>query len=50
YEMLRGKGMMDNKDGLTAFDTLASYTHLHFASCPKFVRRFVHNCEKWGRR
>lgn len=50
YEMLRGKGMMDNKDGLTAYETLASYTHLHFASCPKFVRRFVRNCEMWRRR
>ncbi len=49
YDMKRGKGMVDGKDGMMAHSTLASYTHLHFASCPRFVRRFVSNCESWGR-
>lgn len=47
YDMVRGKGIADSKDGMMAYGTMASYTHLHFASCPKFVRRFVDNCEKW---
>lgn len=44
YTMRRGKGMVDGKDGLLAHNTLASYTHLHFASCPYFARRFVDSC------
>jgi cobyrinic acid a,c-diamide synthase len=44
YTMTRGKGMMDGKDGLLANNTLASYAHLHFASCPEFARRFVASC------
>ncbi|MDW5562699.1 MAG: cobyrinate a,c-diamide synthase [Methanomassiliicoccus sp.] len=44
YDMKRGKGMMDGMDGLLAHNTLASYAHLHFASCPEFARRFVDSC------
>jgi cobyrinic acid a,c-diamide synthase len=44
YRMKRGKGIMDGKDGFLAHNTLASYTHLHFASCPDFARRFVDSC------
>jgi cobyrinic acid a,c-diamide synthase len=44
YDMKRGKGMWDNKDGLLAHNTLAFYAHLHFASCPDFARRFVTSC------
>lgn len=50
YEMKRGKGMMDGKDGLLAHNTLASYAHLHFASCPDFARRFVASCTYSRRR
>jgi cobyrinic acid a,c-diamide synthase len=42
--MRRGRGIMDGKDGLLAHHTLASYAHLHFASCPDFARRFVASC------
>lgn len=44
YDMKRGKGMWEGKDGLLAKSTLASYAHLHFASCPDFARRFVTSC------
>jgi cobyrinic acid a,c-diamide synthase len=44
YDMRRGRGIMDGKDGLLAHHTLASYAHLHFASCPDFARRFVASC------
>jgi cobyrinic acid a,c-diamide synthase len=49
YEMTRGKGIAEKKDGLIAHNTLASYAHLHFASCPKYARRFVDSCARWGR-
>jgi cobyrinic acid a,c-diamide synthase len=44
YKMKRGKGLENGMDGLLAHNTLASYTHLHFASCPDFARRFVDSC------
>ncbi len=44
YDMKRGKGILDRQDGFLAHNTLASYTHLHFASCPDFARRFVDSC------
>jgi cobyrinic acid a,c-diamide synthase len=44
YVMRRGRGIMDGQDGLMANNTLASYAHLHFASCPDFARRFVASC------
>lgn len=50
YDMVRGRGIADGKDGMIAYGTMASYTHLHFASCPKFVHRFVDNCVKWRMR
>jgi cobyrinic acid a,c-diamide synthase len=44
YDMKRGRGMWESMDGLLAHNTLASYAHLHFASCPDFARRFVTSC------
>jgi cobyrinic acid a,c-diamide synthase len=44
YNMKRGKGIQDGMDGFLGYNTLASYTHLHFASCPDFARRFVDSC------
>ncbi len=44
YDMKRGKGIQDGRDGFLTHNTLASYTHLHFASCPDFARRFVDSC------
>ncbi|MBI0583222.1 MAG: hydrogenobyrinic acid a,c-diamide synthase (glutamine-hydrolyzing) [Methanomassiliicoccus sp.] len=50
YAMKRGRGMVDGKDGLVAHSALASYAHLHFASCPDFARRFVTSCTYARRR
>lgn len=44
YEMRRGKGMKNGMDGMLSHNTLASYAHLHFASCPDLARRFVMSC------
>jgi cobyrinic acid a,c-diamide synthase len=50
YEMSIGKGIAEGRDGLVANNTLASYAHLHFASCPRFAGRFVNSCSKWRRK
>lgn len=50
YSLKRGKGIAGNKDGLIAHNTMASYLHLHFASCPQFAERFVGSCADHARR
>jgi cobyrinic acid a,c-diamide synthase len=45
YEMKRGKGILDGKDGLTEHNSLASYTHAHPASFP--VKSFVEKCREY---
>ncbi|WP_319508472.1 cobyrinate a,c-diamide synthase [uncultured Methanolobus sp.] len=47
YEMKRGKGIIDGKDGLTEHNALASYTHAHPASFP--VKSFVEKCREYKR-
>ncbi|WP_094228060.1 cobyrinate a,c-diamide synthase [Methanolobus psychrotolerans] len=48
YEMKRGKGIIDGKDGLTEHNSLASYTHAHPASFP--VKSFVEKCREYKKR
>ena len=48
YEMKRGKGIRDGKDGITEHNSLASYTHAHPASFP--VKSFVEKCREYKRR
>nr|WP_321496447.1 cobyrinate a,c-diamide synthase [uncultured Methanolobus sp.] len=47
YEMRRGKGIIDGKDGLTEYNSLASYTHAHPATFP--VKSFVEKCREYKR-
>jgi len=47
YEMKRGKGIRDGKDGITEHNSLASYTHAHPASFP--VGSFVEKCREYKR-
>lgn len=47
YEMKRGKGIVEGKDGLTEHNSLASYTHAHPASFP--VKSFVEKCREYKR-
>ncbi len=49
YSLSKGKGIDGTKDGFLAKNTLASYTHLHFASCPGFARNFVDSCARWSK-
>jgi cobyrinic acid a,c-diamide synthase len=50
YDLDKGKGISGNQDGFVTGNTLASYTHLHFASCPDFADNFVNACRRYGRR
>ena len=45
YGMLRGKGIMDEKDGLLDHKCIASYMHLHFAQDPGLPKNFINACE-----
>jgi cobyrinic acid a,c-diamide synthase len=48
YEMIRGKGIEDGKDGLSEHNSIASYMHAHPATFP--VNKFVDMCRKYSRR
>ncbi|WP_445476381.1 cobyrinate a,c-diamide synthase [Methanococcoides methylutens] len=48
YEMSRGKGIMNGKDGITEHNSLASYMHAHPGSFP--VDSFVDQCRKYARK
>ncbi|MDK2825330.1 MAG: cobyrinic acid a,c-diamide synthase [Methanolobus sp.] len=48
YEMKRGKGIVNGKDGLTEHNSLASYTHAHPATFP--VKSFVEKCREYSKR
>ncbi len=48
YRFRRGKGIVEDKDGLMEHETLGSYLHTHVCSFP--MGRFVDSCRKYGRR
>jgi cobyrinic acid a,c-diamide synthase len=50
YDLNKQKGISKNLDGFVRDNSLASYTHLHFGSCPVFADNFVRSCAKYGRR
>ena len=49
YDLSIGIGIKNNKDGLMQYNTLASYTHMHF-SRPDMAKNFVRNCIKYSKR
>lgn len=48
YRFRRGKGIVEDKDGLVEQETLGSYLHTHVYSFP--MERFVESCRTYGRR
>jgi cobyrinic acid a,c-diamide synthase len=48
YEMSRGKGIMNGKDGITEHNSIATYMHAHPGSFP--VDSFVEECRKYSRK
>ena len=49
YYLNKGKGIIDQKDGIIVYNTLASYTHLHFSNT-KLPQEFILKCKKFSRK
>jgi cobyrinic acid a,c-diamide synthase len=49
YDLSLGIGIREKKDGLTVYNTLASYMHVHFDSSP-IAANFVRSCISYSRR
>jgi cobyrinic acid a,c-diamide synthase len=47
YNMERGNGIDNKKDGFVIYNTMASYMHLHFADS-RLPKRFVEACVKYS--
>jgi cobyrinic acid a,c-diamide synthase len=43
FDILRGKGISNNKDGIILNNTLANFVHIHPCSCPNFAYNFTKN-------
>jgi cobyrinic acid a,c-diamide synthase len=50
YALNKPKGIVGNRDGFMAHQTLASYTHLHFGACPNMASNFVDACSRYRER
>ncbi len=42
-EIQRGRGIINNQDGISVGNTLANYLHLHACSCPNFAHNFTNS-------
>ena len=49
YDLNKDKGIDGPMDAFVRNRTLASYTHLHFGSCPEWARTFVEACAAYDR-
>ena len=43
FDILRGRGIANNKDGIILNNTLANFIHIHACSCPNFAYNFTKN-------
>ncbi|MCL1978850.1 MAG: hypothetical protein FWG60_01655, partial [Methanomassiliicoccaceae archaeon] len=50
FDLSRGKGIEDGKDGMAVHNTVAGYTHIHFASNPKIPKRFIDCCIEYSKK
>ncbi len=48
YRMADRAGMDKTAEGFVVGQTLGSYIHLHFGSCPQAARHFVNACARWA--
>jgi len=49
YDLKYGRGIVNGKDGMLSQNTLASYTHVHFAASPPMARELVKRCSIYSR-
>ena len=50
FEMKRGVGIRNGKDGLLEYDTLAQYMHTHLAGSSGQASQFIQACSKYAKR
>jgi cobyrinic acid a,c-diamide synthase len=48
-KLTRGTGFINGKDGLTAGNVLALYTHLHAEGTPQWAEFFIRKCKQYSR-
>jgi cobyrinic acid a,c-diamide synthase len=48
YRMTDRAGMDKTTEGVVVGQTLGSYVHLHFGSCPQAAKHFVNACARWA--
>jgi cobyrinic acid a,c-diamide synthase len=48
YRMADRAGLEKAAEGFTVKQTLGSYVHLHFGSCPQIADHFVDACRQWA--
>lgn len=46
FDVLRGRGVYNNMDGVSVRNTLANYIHIHACSCPNFAYNFTRNIDE----
>ena len=49
YDLSIGIGIKDKKDGLSVYNTLASYMHVHFSNSP-IANNFVKACISYSKK
>jgi cobyrinic acid a,c-diamide synthase len=49
YNMKKGNGIHNKKDGFIAYNSMASYMHLHFADS-RLPKRFIETCARYLRK
>jgi cobyrinic acid a,c-diamide synthase len=49
YDLERGRGISDGRDGWTCYNTLASYMHTSFAWDDRMAERFVDACVRYSK-
>ncbi len=50
FNVLRGRGIRDGRDGATAHRTVGMYTHLHYLANPDVPAKFVSACSQYFHR
>ncbi len=50
YSMIKGRGLLDGKDGFLIYNLIASYMHIHLSSNRKRIVRFLKACKEYSRR
>ncbi|MDH5806392.1 MAG: cobyrinate a,c-diamide synthase [Candidatus Methanomethylicaceae archaeon] len=50
FDVLRGEGIKERKDGALVHNTLGMYTQLHYFACPKVPLNFISACKTYNRK